>query len=180
MGRVGCQRRAVASLGFGRTREHLQYQRAVGERSGAGGARGAVEYLTKEHQRPGRIALHREGGGGGGANPGRDPVTARLQNTVEERRRRGRIATPQPHVGQPTSGAQGGTLERFAGRRDQGREDLGGGRELARLQMRPRHADVEGRIPRVASRSRPPDADCLHDIAPVEQQSHQFYPAVPT
>ena len=180
MGGIGFQGLAVARFRFGRTSQHLEDQGAVRQRSRASRTRGAVEYLTKERQRPGRIAAHREGGGGGGANSGRDPLTARLQNAVEERRSSGRIASQQPRVGQPTSGAQRGAVERFAGRRDKGREDLGGGDEMARLQMRPRPADVEGRIPRVSSRTRPHNAGCLHDIAPIEQQSHQFYPAVPT
>ena len=49
VGRVGLKRLAVAGFRLRGTPQHLQYQRAVGERSGAGGARGAVEYLTKEH-----------------------------------------------------------------------------------------------------------------------------------
>ena len=180
MGRIGFQRAPIARFRFGGPPQHLQHQGAVRKRPGAGRAGGAVEHLNKERQRPRRIAAHREGGGGGGANQRGNPVAARLQHPIEERRRDGRLARPQPHVSQPARGAQRGAVQRFAGRRNEGRQDLGGGSEPARLQMRPRRTDGEGRITGVPNRSGAQDAGRLHDVAPVEQQSHQCHPAVPT
>ncbi len=45
--------------------------------------------------------------------------------------------------------------------------------------MRPRPADLEGRIPRVPNRSRLRDAGRLQVVAAVEQQPQQFHPVVP-
>ena len=180
MGRIGFQRAPIARFRFGGPPQHLQHQGAVRKRPGASRAGGAVEHLTKERQRPRRIAAHREGGGGGGANAGRDSLAARLQHPIEEHRGRSRVASPQTRVREPAGRAQRGAVQRFAGSGDQTLENLGGGGQFAHLQVRPRPADFEGRIAGVTSRGRAYDAGRLHDVAPVEQQSHQCHPAIPT
>ena len=180
MGGVGLKRLAVAGFRFRGASEHFEHQGAVRQGPGAGRTRGAVEDLTKERQSPSWIAAHREGGGGGGANAGRNPFAARLQDSVEQRRRSGRIPFPQSHVGQPARGAQRGAVERFARPGDERGEDLGRGVEITQLQMRPRPTNVEGRIPRVSKRRRVRDTGRFHGVTPVEQQSHEFHPAVPT
>lgn len=169
VGGVGLKRLAVAGFRFRGASEHFQHQGAVGQGSGAGRTRGAVEDLTKERQGPSRIAAHREGGGGGGADAGRNPFAARLQDPVEKRRRSGRIPFPQSHVGQPARGAQRGAVERFARPWDERGEGLGRGVEIPQLQMRPRPTNVEGRIPRVSKRRRVRDTRRFHGVAPVEQ-----------
>ena len=176
--RVGLQRLAVTGLRFGRTAEHLQHQGAVGQRPGTGRTRGAVEHLAEERQGPGRIAAHREGGGGGGANPGRKPVPAGFQDPLEQIRCRPRVAAAQPGVRQPARGAQGSALERRPGAGNERSEDLGGGGRIPREQMDPRAADVEGRIPRIASRSRLRHPQRCRRIAAVEQQPQQLDPVV--
>ena len=180
MGRIGFQRAPIARFRFRGPPQHLQHQGAVRQRPGAGWTGSAVEHLAKERQRPRRIAAHREGGGGVGADAGRDSLAARVQHPIEERRGPSRVASPQARVSQPARGAQRGAAQRFTGRRNEGRQNLGGGGQFAHLQVRPRPADFEGRIAGVSSRRRPYDAGRLHDVAPVQQQSHQCHPAVPT
>ena len=178
VGRIGLQRLAVAGFGLARTPEHFQHQGAVGQGPGARRTRSAIQHLVEERERSGRIAAHRESGGGGGPNAGGDSVAARIQYSAEESRGCRRIPSPQPRICQPARGAEGRSFKCFAGTGYEGSENLGGSGGISRQQMRARPADLEGRIPRVPNRSRLRDAGRLHVVAAVEQQPQQFHPVV--
>ena len=179
VGRIGLQGLPVTPFRLRGTPQHLQYQRAVGERSGARGARSAFEHLVKKGEGARQIAAHRKGGGGGGANAGGDSVAASFQNAVEESCRRRWIAGAQTRIGQPAGGAQRGAVEWLAGRGNQRCKHRGGGTGIAGQQMEPRLADVEGWIPRIPCRSGLHHARCFHPVTAVEQQPQQFHPVVP-
>ena len=86
VGRIGLQRLAVAGFGLGGTPEHLQNQSAVGQGPGARRTQSAIQHLVEERERSGWIAAHRESGGGGGPNAGRDPIASRIQYSAKESR----------------------------------------------------------------------------------------------
>lgn len=180
MGRIGFQGCSVTLLGFRGAPEHLQHQSAVREGSGARRARSAIEHLVEERERPCRIAAQRERGRGGGANPGGDSLTARLQNAIEERRRRGRITPPEARLRQPAGGAQRGAVEWLSGAGDQRSEHPGSGGGISGQQLEPPLTDLERRIPRVPERSRPQNAMGFDNVVAVEQQSQQFHPVAAT
>lgn len=179
MGRVGFQRLAVAGLRLRRTAEHLEYQAAVGQRSGTGRTRGAVDHLAKERQGPGGIPAHRECGRGGGADSGRNRLATRRQDAVEERRRTRRVSSPQPGVGQPTGRAERRSFQGFARPRHEGSEDLGGSAGVPGKKLHPRPADLDRRLPRIPGRGGLRHARRFHRLAAVEQESQQLYPLVP-
>lgn len=92
--RIGLQGIAVPGFGFRETPQHFEHQGAVRQRAGTRRPACAVEDLIEERERPRRIAAHRERRRGGGPNPGRDSLAARLQHAFEECRGCPRVASP--------------------------------------------------------------------------------------
>ena len=179
VGGVHFQGFPVAGLGFRGTPQHLEHQRAVRQGPGARRAGGAFEHLVEESERAFRIPRHGEGGGGGGANPGGNRAATRCEDAVEESRRGGRIASPQPGVRQPAGGAQRRSFQRFAGPGHEGGEHAGSRAGISGRQMHAGLPDGEHRILRIPDRGRLRHPGCLREVPTVEQESQQFRPFVP-
>ena len=179
VGRIGFQGFPVPGFGFGGAPQHFKHQRAVRQRPGARRTGGAFEHLVEEGQRALRIPGHREGGGGGGANPGGKSLPGRRQNAVEQGRRGGRIAPPQPRVREPASRAQRRSFQRFAGPGHQRSKHAGGRVRIAGQQVHAGLPDGERRIRRIPDRGRLRHAPRLREVPAIEQESQQFRPFVP-